>query len=121
MAQEKLIHVIISTPLGNYYDDYVRICTFQTTEGEIGLMADATSFTGSIVPSKILLTKENHEQKTFYVNTGVAQFQNNTLSFIVSKIDEKPLDLETQFVKEDQKKYTIIEEVVLKKKILDKK
>lgn len=113
------IHIIISTPLGIYFDKEASICTFTTTEGQIGIMAGATEFMAALVPSKIMVDFLNSpDSKVFYIDKGIVQFKNNVLSIIVNQIDTKEIELDHKFSPEDQKKYTIIEEVTLKKSIL---
>lgn len=114
------IQVIISTPLGVYFDGMTEICTFRTTEGQIGLMAGGPQFMAALIPSEIYINHLNSpELKKFYIDKGIVQFKNNVLSLIVNQISTQPIDLTQNFVQADQKKYTIIEEIVLKKKLAE--
>ncbi|TPR54324.1 F0F1 ATP synthase subunit epsilon [Metamycoplasma neophronis] len=114
------IQVVISTPLGVYFDDMADICTFRTTEGQIGLMAGGPQFMAALVPSEIYINSTNSpDLKKFYIDKGIVQFKDNVLSLIVNEIDTQPIDLTHNFVQQDQKKYTIIEEIVLKKKLAE--
>ncbi|RMA79123.1 F-type H+-transporting ATPase subunit epsilon [Metamycoplasma subdolum] len=124
MAKEKVqINLIISTPQGVYFDDLVDIVTFKTSEGYIGLMPGATKFMAAIVPSKLYINFENTDKrKTFYVDHGIAQFKDDVLYLILNEIDTNPLSNERKKMIEDaQKKYSIVEEIRIKRKILENK
>ncbi|TPE58096.1 F0F1 ATP synthase subunit epsilon [[Mycoplasma] falconis] len=119
MANNK-IEVIITTPLGVYLDEKADICTFRTTEGQMGLMAAGPQFMAALVPSEIHINAQGSaDQKTFYIDKGLVQFKNNVLSLIVNSIDTKPIDLNPQLEKSNQNKYTIIEEINLKKRLAE--
>ncbi|AXE60582.1 hypothetical protein DA803_00530 [[Mycoplasma] phocae] len=114
------IRVIITTPHGIFLDVNTDICTFRTTEGEVGLMANATQFISSLIPSMIYINyKSSPNLKTYYVDKGIVYFKDNTLSMIVNEIDSKPLVHNETFVQEDQTKYRLIEELYLKKKLTE--
>ncbi|AZZ65614.1 F0F1 ATP synthase subunit epsilon [Metamycoplasma phocicerebrale] len=116
----KNIDVIITTPLGIYYESKASIATFSTTEGQIGLMNGAIPFMAALVPSQIIIKPINEtKHKVFFIDRGIAEFKNNLLSLIVNHIDVQPFDLEAKFKQNDQKKYTVIEELVLKKRIAE--
>ncbi|WP_412031506.1 F0F1 ATP synthase subunit epsilon [Metamycoplasma buccale] len=113
------INLIISTPHGIYLDKKAEIVSFKTTEGYIGLMSGATEFMAAIVPSKILINHQNSaERQELYVDRGIAYFKNNVLSLIVNEIDSKPINEATYTKENEVKKYTIIEEIKIKKNIV---
>ncbi|WP_427867556.1 F0F1 ATP synthase subunit epsilon [Mycoplasmopsis arginini] len=121
MSENKFINVLITTPNGVYYQSKANIATFTTTEGQIGLMKEAVPFLAALIPSKIIIKEESNETKTFFIDRGIVEFKNNLLSLIVNHIDIKPFDIEAKFEKVDETKYTIIEELVLKKKLAEQK
>ncbi|AWX42683.1 ATP synthase subunit epsilon [Metamycoplasma cloacale] len=115
------IHVIISTPHGIYLDQKANIVTFRTTEGEIGLMAGATSFMAAVIPSIIQINWSNaSDHFKLYVGNGIVQFQNDVLSFIVNEVSDKPIEEAKLKHNDDISKYTIIEEVKIKKNLVQK-
>ncbi|ENY53679.1 F0F1 ATP synthase subunit epsilon [Metamycoplasma alkalescens] len=119
---DKEINLVISTPNGVYYETKTPIVTFTTTEGQIGLMKDATPFLAALVPSQVIIKTKNNQNKIFYIDRGIVEFKNNLLSLIVNNIDTKALDLETKFEKSHQQtRYTVIEELYVKKKVAEQK
>ncbi|WP_330463698.1 F0F1 ATP synthase subunit epsilon [Metamycoplasma gateae] len=121
MSSNKTINIAISTPSGIYYETEASIATFTTTEGQIGLMHQALPFLAALIPSRIIIKELNNQNKVFYIDRGIVEFKNNLLSLIVNHIDIKPFDLETKILKKNDTKYTVIEELVLKKKIAQQK
>ncbi|MDP4042992.1 F0F1 ATP synthase subunit epsilon [Mycoplasmopsis arginini] len=121
MSENKFINILITTPNGVYYQSKAFIATFTTTEGQIGLMKEAIPFLAALVPSKIIIKEDNNLTKTFFIGRGIVEFKNNLLSLIVNNIDTKAFDKEAKFEKVDETKYTVIEELVLKKKLAEQK
>ncbi|MGX9339494.1 hypothetical protein ACT1UH_00650 [Mycoplasma sp. 332] len=116
---DKFIEIVITTPNCVYYQGKGSIVTFTTTEGQIGLMKDAVPFLAALVPSQIIIKDQDNNNRIFYIDRGIVEFRDNLLSLIVNNIDVKPIDTEIKFKKTNEKKYTIIEEVVLKKKLAE--
>lgn len=119
MSENKFINILITTPNGVYYQSKAFIATFTTTEGQIGLMKEAIPFLAALVPSKIIIKEDNNLTKTFFIDRGIVEFKNNLLSLIVNNIDTKAFYKEAKFEKVDETKYTVIEELVLKKKLAE--
>ncbi|AWX69671.1 FoF1 ATP synthase subunit delta/epsilon [[Mycoplasma] anseris] len=116
----KQLHVLISTPHGIFLDEKADIVTFRTTEGEIGLMANATDFMAALVPSKIYINQQNSNKfKEFYIDKGIVQFNGELLSFIINEISDQPLaQVKVSNNEEENKKYTLIEEIKIKKALV---
>ncbi|BAP39684.1 ATP synthase subunit epsilon [Metamycoplasma canadense] len=117
----KLIDVVITTHDGVYYQSQASIVTFTTTEGQIGLMKEAIPFLAALIPSQIYVKNKDNIIEIFYIDRGIVEFKNNLLSIIVNNIDIKPFDLHAKFYKQKQTKYTVIEEIFLKKKLAEQK
>ena len=110
-------NLIINTPKGLFLDENVSIATFKTTEGYRGIMKDAIEFTAAIVPSKIYLALDNKKEQTYFIDHGIVHFKNNVLSIIVNDISEKPIE-EAKLNAPKDDKYTIIEEIKIKRNIV---
>lgn len=110
-------NLVINTPKGSFLDEYVSIATFKTTEGYRGIMKDAIEFTAAIVPSKIYLALDNKNEQTYFIDHGIVHFKNNVLSIIVNDISEKPIE-EAKLNAPKDDKYTIIEEIKIKRNIV---
>ncbi|ACF07011.1 ATP synthase epsilon subunit [Metamycoplasma arthritidis] len=118
----KLINLLISTPNGNFLDSQAEIVTFQSTEGQMGIMAGATEFMCAIVPSQLFINHENSENRqVYYVDKGILHFKDDKLSLIVNQIDKKPLEINEIAKTAEFNKYSMIEEILIKRKILENK
>ncbi|WP_373440513.1 F0F1 ATP synthase subunit epsilon [Metamycoplasma equirhinis] len=117
---DKNIRVVITTPYGTFLDMKTTICTFRANSGEIGIMADATQFMTAIIPSKIYINSKNSpDVKEYYIDRGMAYFNNNLLTLITNKISKNPLENEKDIFAKKETKYRLIEELILKKKIAE--
>lgn len=118
----KLINLTINTPSGTFLDSQVEIVTFQSTEGQMGIMADSTEFMCAIVPSQLFINHENSSnRKMYYVDKGILHFKDNKMSLIVNEIDDKPLAIHDISKADEFNKYSLIEEILIKRKILENK
>ena len=116
---ENLFNVIISTPKGTFLDEMVSIVTFKTTEGYRGVMKDATEFMASTVPSKLYISfDEKLSPKEYYIDHGLVHFKNNLFSIIINEISDKPIEDNKMNTDLSAKKYTIIEEIKIKRNIV---
>ncbi len=116
---QNLFNVIINTPKGTFLDEMVSIVTFKTTEGYRGVMKDATEFMASIVPSKLyILFDEKLSPKEYYIDHGLVHFKNNLFSIIINEISDKPIEDNKMNTDLSAKKYTIIEEIKIKRNIV---
>lgn len=97
----------------------VSIVTFKTTEGYRGVMKDATEFMASIVPSKLYISfDEKLSPKEYYIDHGLVHFKNNLFSIIINEISDKPIEDNKMNIDLSSKKYTIIEEIKIKRNIV---
>lgn len=116
---QNLFNVIINTPKGTFLDEMVSIVTFKTTEGYRGVMKDATEFMASIVPSKIYISfDEKSSPKEYYIDHGLVHFKNNLFSIIINEISDKPIEDNKMNTDLSAKKYTVIEEIKIKRNIV---
>lgn len=116
---QNLFNVIINTPKGTFLDEMVSIVTFKTTEGYRGVMKDATEFMASIVPSKLYISfNEKLSLKEYYIDHGLVHFKNNLFSIIINEISDKPIEDNKMNTDLSAKKYTIIEEIKIKRNIV---
>ena len=116
---KNLFNVIINTPKGTFLDEMVSIVTFKTTEGYRGVMKDATEFMASIVPSKLYISfDEKLSPKEYYIDHGLVHFKNNLFSIIINEISDKPIEDNKMNTDLSAKKYTIIEEIKIKRNIV---
>ena len=116
---QNLFNVIINTPKGTFLDEMVSIVTFKTTEGYRGVMKDATEFMASIVPSKLYISfDEKLSPKEYYIDHGLVHFKNNLFSIIINEISDKPIEDNKMKTDLSAKKYTIIEEIKIKRNIV---
>lgn len=116
---QNLFNVIINTPKGTFLDEMVSIVTFKTTEGYRGVMKDATEFMASIVPSKLYISfDEKLSPKEYYIDHGLVHFKNNLFSIIINEISDKPIEDNKMNTDLSAKKYTIIEEIKIKRNIV---
>jgi F0F1-type ATP synthase, epsilon subunit (mitochondrial delta subunit) len=116
---QNLFNVIINTPKGTFLDEMVSIVTFKTTEGYRGVMKDATEFMASIVPSKLYISfNEKLSPKEYYIDHGLVHFKNNLFSIIINEISDKPIEDNKMNTDLSAKKYTIIEEIKIKRNIV---
>ena len=116
---QNLFNVIINTPKGTFLDEMVSIVTFKTTEGYRGVMKDATEFMASIVPSKLYISfDEKLSDKEYYIDHGLVHFKNNLFSIIINEISDKPIEDNKMNTDLSAKKYTIIEEIKIKRNIV---
>jgi len=116
---QNLFNVIINTPKGTFLDETVSIVTFKTTEGYRGVMKDATEFMASIVPSKLYISfDEKLSPKEYYIDHGLVHFKNNLFSIIINEISDKPIEDNKMNTDLSAKKYTIIEEIKIKRNIV---
>lgn len=116
---QNLFNVIINTPKGTFLDEMVSIVTFKTTEGYRGVMKDATEFMASIVPSKLYISfDEKLSPKEYYIDHGLVHFKNNLFSIIINEISDKPIEDNKMNTNLSAKKYTIIEEIKIKRNIV---
>ncbi len=116
---QNLFNVIINTPKGTFLDEMVSIVTFKTTEGYRGVMKDATEFMASIVPSKLYISfDEKLSPKEYYINHGLVHFKNNLFSIIINEISDKPIEDNKMNTDLSAKKYTVIEEIKIKRNIV---
>jgi len=116
---QNLFNVIINTPKGTFLDEMVSIVTFKTTEGYRGIMKDATEFMASIVPSKLYISfDEKLSPKEYYIDHGLVHFKNNLFSIIINEISDKPIEDNKMNTDLSAKKYTIIEEIKIKRNIV---
>ena len=116
---QNLFNVIINTPKGTFLDEMVSIVTFKTTEGYRGVMKDATEFMASIVPSKLYISfDEKLSPKEYYIDHGLVHFKNNLFSIIINEISDKPIENNKMNTDLSAKKYTIIEEIKIKRNIV---
>ncbi len=116
---QNLFNVIINTPKGTFLDEMVSIVTFKTTEGYRGVMKDATEFMASIVPSKLYISfDEKLSPKEYYIDHGLVHFKNNLFSIIINEISDKPIEDNKMNTDLSVKKYTIIEEIKIKRNIV---
>lgn len=116
---KNLFNVIINTPKGTFLDEMVSIVTFKTTEGYRGVMKDATEFMASIVPSKLYISfDEKLSPKEYYIDHGLVHFKNNLFSIIINEISDKPIEDNKMNTDLFAKKYTIIEEIKIKRNIV---
>ena len=116
---QNLFNVIINTPKGTFLDEMVSIVTFKTTEGYRGVMKDATEFMASIVPSKLYISfDEKFSPKEYYIDHGLVHFKNNLFSIIINEISDKPIEDNKMNIDLSAKKYTIIEEIKIKRNIV---
>lgn len=116
---QNLFNVIINTPKGTFLDEMVSIVTFKTTEGYRGVMKDATEFMASIVPSKLYISfDEKLSPKEYYIDHGLVHFKNNLFLIIINEISDKPIEDNKMNTDLSAKKYTIIEEIKIKRNIV---
>lgn len=116
---QNLFNVIINTPKGTFLDEMVSIVTFKTTEGYRGVMKDATEFMASIVPSKLYISfDEKLSPKEYYIDHGLVHFKNNLFSIIINEISDKPIEDNKMNIDLSAKKYTVIEEIKIKRNIV---
>ncbi|WP_405311104.1 F0F1 ATP synthase subunit epsilon [Metamycoplasma faucium] len=116
---QNLFNVIINTPKGTFLDEMVSIVTFKTTEGYRGVMKDATEFMASIVPSKLYISfDEKLSPKEYYIDHGLVHFKNNLFSIIINEISDKPIEDNKMNTDLSAKKYTVIEEIKIKRNIV---
>ena len=116
---QNLFNVIINTPKGTFLDEMVSIVTFKTTEGYRGVMKDATEFMASIVPSKLYISfGEKLSPKEYYIDHGLVHFKNNLFSIIINEISDKPIEDNKMNTDLSAKKYTVIEEIKIKRNIV---
>lgn len=116
---QNLFNVIINTPKGTFLDEMVSIVTFKTTEGYRGVMKNATEFMASIVPSKLYISfDEKLSPKEYYIDHGLVHFKNNLFSIIINEISDKPIEDNKMNTDLSAKKYTIIEEIKIKRNIV---
>ena len=116
---QSLFNVIINTPKGTFLDEMVSIVTFKTTEGYRGVMKDATEFMASIVPSKLYISfDEKLSPKEYYIDHGLVHFKNNLFSIIINEISDKPIEDNKMNTDLSAKKYTVIEEIKIKRNIV---
>ena len=116
---QNLFNVIINTPKGTFLDEMVSIVTFKTTEGYCGVMKDATEFMASIVPSKLYISfDEKLSPKEYYIDHGLVHFKNNLFSIIINEISDKPIEDNKMNTDLSAKKYTVIEEIKIKRNIV---
>ena len=116
---QNLFNVIINTPRGTFLDEMVSIVTFKTTEGYRGVMKDATEFMASIVPSKLYISfDEKLSPKEYYIDHGLVHFKNNLFSIIINEISDKPIEDNKMNTDLSAKKYTVIEEIKIKRNIV---
>ena len=116
---QNLFNVIINTPKGTFLDEMVSIVTFKTTEGYRGVMKDATEFMASIVPSKLYISfDEKLSPREYYIDHGLVHFKNNLFSIIINEISDKPIEDNKMNTDLSAKKYTIIEEIKIKRNIV---
>lgn len=116
---QNLFNVIINTPKGTFLDEMVSIVTFKTTEGYRGVMKDATEFMASIVPSKLYISfDEKMSPKEYYIDHGLVHFKNNLFSIIINEISDKPIEDNKMNTDLSAKKYTVIEEIKIKRNIV---
>lgn len=116
---QNLFNVIINTPKGTFLDEMVSIVTFKTTEGYRGVMKDATEFMASIVPSKLYISfDEKLSHKEYYIDHGLVHFKNNLFSIIINEISDKPIEDNKMNTDLSAKKYTVIEEIKIKRNIV---
>lgn len=116
---QNLFNVIINTPKGTFLDEMVSIVTFKTTEGYRGVMKDATEFMASIVPSKLYISfYEKLSPKEYYIDHGLVHFKNNLFSIIINEISDKPIEDNKMNTDLSAKKYTVIEEIKIKRNIV---
>lgn len=116
---QNLFNVIINTPKGTFLDEMVSIVTFKTTEGYRGVMKNATEFMASIVPSKLYISfDEKLSPKEYYIDHGLVHFKNNLFSIIINEISDKPIEDNKMNIDLSTKKYTIIEEIKIKRNIV---
>ena len=116
---QNLFNVIINTPKGTFLDEMVSIVTFKTTEVYRGVMKDATEFMASIVPSKLYISfDEKLSPKEYYIDHGLVHFKNNLFSIIINEISDKPIEDNKMNTDLSAKKYTIIEEIKIKRNIV---
>ena len=116
---QNLFNVIINTPKGTFLDEMVSIVTFKTTEGYRGVMKDATEFMASIVPSKLYISfDEKLSPKEYYIDHGLVHFKNNLFSIIINEISDKPIEDNKMNTDLSAKKYTVIEEIKIKRNII---
>lgn len=116
---QNLFNVIINTPKGTFLDEMVSIVTFKTTEGYRGVMKDATEFMASIVPSKLYISfDEKLSPKEYYIDHGLVHFKNNLFLIIINEISDKPIEDNKMNTDLSAKKYTVIEEIKIKRNIV---
>ena len=116
---QNLFNVIINTPKGTFLDEMVSIVTFKTTEGYRGVMKDATEFMASIVPSKLYISfDEKLSPKEYYIDHGLVHFKNNLFSIIINEISDKHIEDNKMNTDLSAKKYTVIEEIKIKRNIV---
>ena len=116
---QNLFNVIINTPKGTFLDEMVSIVTFKTTEGYRGVMKDANEFMASIVPSKLYISfDEKLSPKEYYIDHGLVHFKNNLFSIIINEISDKPIEDNKMNTDLSAKKYTVIEEIKIKRNIV---
>lgn len=119
LESQNLFNVIINTPQGTFLDEMVSLVTFKTTEGYRGIMKDATEFIGAIIPSKMYISfNENEKSFEYYVDHGIGHFKNNIFSIIVNEISDKEISNVKIEENIQDKNYSIIEEIKIKRNIV---
>ena len=77
----KSFHFTLSTPDAVLFDDEVEIVTFNTPDGEIGVMADHTPLVSLVAPG-IMVIKGKDGEKTLATGEGfVKTTENGILAF----------------------------------------
>ncbi|QJG67004.1 F0F1 ATP synthase subunit epsilon [Mycoplasma phocoenae] len=113
------VYLTITTPTGSYLETETNIVTVKTTEGYIGLQANGTEFMAALVASKMFVTSENNNQKTYYINQGIVHAKDDKIDIIVNNISDKALE-EIKFKPSDNSNFSFIEETKLKRSIAKK-
>ena len=90
--------VEVVSPEQNFFSGEATMVISRTPEGEIGILKDHIPIISFLKPGIIRVFSESEEQ-SFYVEDGIVEFKDNTLSVLTSSIFDLK-DADKNFVSE---------------------
>ena len=83
MADEKKFHLSITTPDRDFYDGDVTMVEINTTEGQIGVLANHIPLTAVLSPGVCYIHVEGEEIKLCALHSGFVEILQNKMTVLV--------------------------------------
>ena len=90
----KLLHLLILTPYGKYYDDHVSFISFRNSDFTLGISPSHAPLISEIDICVLTLSKDN-KKVSFATSGGIINVKNDEVTLILNSIESaSEIDLE---------------------------